>query len=83
MVPDAPPAAGIQDTDWRSGDIVRVPSFFLYAADPLGGAIVIELDSVHCPGPHRAIHPSGEKFPVEAQGGVEEGQKPSRRDVRF
>ncbi|MCS4558891.1 hypothetical protein L9G74_20960, partial [Shewanella sp. C32] len=56
--PPAPPAAGIHDTDWRSLDMVRVPSFFLYEADPLGGggggAIVVELelelDSLHCPG---------------------------------
>lgn len=41
--PAAPPAAGIQESDWRSLDMVKVPSFFLYAADPLGGggAIII------------------------------------------
>ena len=32
-------ATGVQDTDWPSLDKARVPSFFLYAAEPLGGAI--------------------------------------------
>lgn len=63
IVPVAPPAAGIQEIDWRSWDMVRVPSFFLYAADPLGGAIVFELDSVHCPGRRIGIHPSGGRSP--------------------
>lgn len=50
MVPEAPPAAGIHETDWWSWDMVKVPSFFLYVADPLGGAIVVQVDGFHCPG---------------------------------
>lgn len=59
--------------------MVRVPSFFLYAADPLGGAIVLELDSFHCPGRRIGMCPSGEKKKVLPRGeaGKEEGQRPS------
>ena len=34
-------AVGVQDTDWASLAIARVPSFFLYAAEPLVGAILL------------------------------------------
>jgi hypothetical protein len=44
--------------------MVRVPSFFLYAADPLGGAIVLELDSFHCPERRIGMRPSGEEKKV-------------------
>lgn len=59
--------------------MVRVPSFFLYAADPLGGAIVLELDSFHCPERRIGMCPSGEKKKVLPRGeaGKEEGQRPS------
>lgn len=40
--PPAPPAAGIHDIDLWSCETVRVPSFFLYEADPDGGAISSE-----------------------------------------
>ncbi len=33
-------ATGVHDTDVKSFDKASVPSFFLYVADPLGGAIV-------------------------------------------
>jgi len=45
--PPAPPATGIHDIDCRSLDMVRVPSFFLYAADPLGGVGAIVVESPH------------------------------------
>lgn len=45
---------------------------------------MVELDSVHCPGRRRAIHPSGgNKTPVDALGKGAEGQKPSRLEVRL
>lgn len=63
--------------DWPSCDRVRVPSFFLYAADPLGGAIVLELDSFHCPERRIGMRPSGEEKPSKGEAGEEEGQRPS------
>jgi hypothetical protein len=60
--------------------MVRVPSFFLYAADPLGGAIVLELDSFHCPERRIGMRPSGEEKPEKpsnGEAGEEEGQRPS------
>lgn len=35
-------ATGVHDTDWLSLESTRVPSCFLYAAEPLGGTILVE-----------------------------------------
>lgn len=48
-------ATGVQDTDWPSLDTVRVPSFFLYVAEPLGGAM-----SLPCTCPQRRARPCEE-----------------------
>ena len=45
----APAAAGVHETDCSSAEMVKEPSVFLYAAAPLGGAIVACVDSFHCP----------------------------------
>ena len=59
-VPVAPPAAGIQEIDCSSWAMVKVPSFLLYEAAPLGGAIVAwMIDSFHCPGQQKWHLPSG------------------------
>lgn len=37
-----PGATGVHETDCRSFESARVPSFFLYDAEPVGGAILKE-----------------------------------------
>lgn len=44
-----PAVAGFQVSDSSSWLSVKVPSFFLYEAAPLGAAIVACRDSFHCP----------------------------------
>ena len=44
------PAAATQVRVFSSLDRIRMPSFFLYEATPLRGAIVACLDRFHCPG---------------------------------
>lgn len=57
--PDTTAVAGVQMSVWSSVAIVKVPSFFLYEAAPLGGAIVAYLDSFHCLWQRQRYHPSG------------------------